>query len=165
MFKKEDASLLKNYWPVSVLPVASKVCERIMQKQILEYIDKHVPPHLCGYRKGYSTQTALILLLKKWILSIDNKCFAGVLLMDLSKGFYTINQQLLLAKLYAYGFSKQTSAIICSYLLKRKQSIKIYNVFGYWKDLILGVPQDQSLDLCFSTLPELFIFLKRCRHM
>ena len=65
MFKKEDASLLKNYWPVSVLPVVSKVCERIMQKQILEYIDKHVPPYLCGYRKGCSTQTALILLLKK----------------------------------------------------------------------------------------------------
>ena len=85
--------------------------------------------------------------------------------MDLSKGFYTINQQLLLAKLYAYGFSKQTSAIICSYLLNRKQSIKIYNVFSYWKDLILGVPQDQSLDLCFSTLPELFILLKRCKHM
>ena len=38
-----------------------------MQKQILEYIDKQSSPHLCGYRKGYSTQMALIL---------DNKGFA-----------------------------------------------------------------------------------------
>ena len=63
VFKKEDASLLKNYRPVSVLPVVSKIYERIMQKQILEYIDKHLSPHLCGYRKGYSTQTALISII------------------------------------------------------------------------------------------------------
>ena len=36
VFKKEDASLLKNYGPVSVLPVVSKIYERIMEKQILE---------------------------------------------------------------------------------------------------------------------------------
>ena len=52
VFKKEDASLLKNYRPVSVLPVISKIYERIMQKQILKYIAKHLPPYLCGYRKG-----------------------------------------------------------------------------------------------------------------
>ena len=46
MFKKEDASLLKNYRTVSDLPVASKIYERIMQKQILEYIEKHLSPHV-----------------------------------------------------------------------------------------------------------------------
>ena len=145
VFKKEDASLLKNYRPVSVLPVVSKIYERIMQKQILEYIDKHLSPHLCGYRKGYSTQTALISMLEKWKLSIDNKGFAGGVLMDLSKAFDTINHQLLLAKLHAYGFSKQALAIVCSYLSNRKQRIKINNVFSSWKDLILGVPQGSVL--------------------
>ena len=66
MFKKEDASLLKYYRPVSVLPVVSKIYERKMQKQILEYIDKHLFPHLCGYRKGYSTQTTLTSMFEKW---------------------------------------------------------------------------------------------------
>ena len=144
VFKKEDTSLLKKYRPVSVLPVVSKIYERIMQKQILEYIDKHLSPHLCGYRKGYSTQTALISMLEKWKLSIDNKGFAGGVLMDLSKAFDTINHQLLLAKLHAYGFSKQALAIVCSYLSNRKQRIKI-NVFSSWKDLILGVPQGSVL--------------------
>ena len=96
-----------------------------MQKQILEYIDKHLFPHLCGYRKGYSTQTALISMLKKWNLFIDNKGFAGGVLRDLSKAFDIINHQLLLAKLHAYGFSQQVVAIICSYLSNRKQRIKI----------------------------------------
>ena len=85
VFKKEDASFLNNYKPVSVIPIVSKIHEIIMQKQILKYIDKHLSPHLCGYRKGYGTQTALISMLEKWKLSIDNKGFAGGVLIDLSK--------------------------------------------------------------------------------
>ena len=78
-----------------------------MQKQILEYIYKHLSPHLCGYREGYIIQTALISMLEKWKLSIDNKGFAGGVLMDLrSKAFDSINHQLSLAKLYAFGFSQ-----------------------------------------------------------
>ena len=141
VFKKEDASLLRNYRPVNVLSLVSKIYERIMQKQILEYTVKHLSPHLCGYRRGYSTQTALISMLEKWKLSINNKGFVGGVLMDLSKAFDTINHQLLLAKLHAYEFTKQALAIICSYLSNRKQRIKINNVFSSWKNLKLGVPQ------------------------
>ena len=63
----------------------------------------HLSPHLCGYRKGYSTQTALISILEKWTLCIDDKSSAGGILMDLSKPFDIINHPLLLAKLHAYG--------------------------------------------------------------
>ena len=103
VFKKEDGSLLKNYRPVSGLLVASKIYDRIMQTQIFEYIDKHLSPHLCGFRRGNSTQTNLISMLEKWKLSIDNKGFTGGVLMDLSKAFDTINHYLLLAKLQAYA--------------------------------------------------------------
>jgi len=64
IFKKNDSTLSKNYRPVSVLPTVSKVFERLMQKQISSHIDRFLSPNLCGYRKGYSTQTALISLLK-----------------------------------------------------------------------------------------------------
>ena len=65
VLKKEDTSLLKNDRPVIFLPTVSKIYERIMQKQVIEYIKKHLSPHLCGYRKGCSTQTALISTLEK----------------------------------------------------------------------------------------------------
>ena len=42
-----------------------------------EFLDKHLSPHLYGYRKVYRTQTALIFMLQKWKLSIDGKGFAG----------------------------------------------------------------------------------------
>ena len=77
--------MLKNYRPVSVLPVVSKSYKRIKQKQILEYIDNHLCPRLCGYRKGYSTQTSLTSMLEKWKLSIGNKGFSDGVLMDLVK--------------------------------------------------------------------------------
>ena len=110
--------MLKNYRPVSVLLAVPKIYERIMQKQILKYIDKHLSLRLCGYRKGYCIKTALIFMLEKWKLFIDNKGFAGGVLMDLSKTFNTIKHQLSPATLHAYGFNKQILAVllvICSY--------------------------------------------------
>ena len=80
---KKDASLWKNYRPVSVLIVVSKIYETIMQKHILEYIDKDLSPRLVDIEKvTYSTLTTLIPMLEKWKLSLNNKGFAGGVLMD-----------------------------------------------------------------------------------
>ena len=72
---------------------------------IFQYIEKILSPFLCGYRKGFSTQTAL---LEKWKASLDKKGYVGAVLMDLLKAFDTINHELLLAKLNAYGFDKNS---------------------------------------------------------
>ena len=124
IFKKDDATLAKNYRPVSVLPVVSKIFERIMQKQITVYIEEHLSPYLCGFRKGFNTQYPLSLI-EKWKMSLDKKGYAGAILMDLSKAFDTINHQLLIAKLYAYGFDKSALTLILSYLSNRWQRTKI----------------------------------------
>ena len=61
--------------------------------------------------------------------------------MDLSKDFYTIDYELLLAKLNAYGLSKQAPLKLFSYLNNRKQRVKINKKLSSWKDLIQGVAQ------------------------
>ena len=135
----------KNYRPVSILPVVSKIFERIMQKQINSYVEKYLSPYLCGYRKGYNTQYALALMIEKWKLSLDNSGYAAAVFMDLSKAFDTLNHELLIAKLEAYGFERQALAIILNYLTDRWQRTKVNSSFNTWSELLTGVPQGSVL--------------------
>ena len=95
-----------NYRPVNFLPPVSKIYEKLLQKQINNYIENNLSPYLFGYRKGYSTQHALICLIEKWKNILDEKGLCGAVLMDLSKAFDAINHDLLIAKLRAYGFEE-----------------------------------------------------------
>ena len=79
---------------------------------MFQYIEKNLTPFLCGYRKGFSTQTALLGLVEKWKASLDKNGYARAVLMDLLKAFDTINHELLLAKLNAYGFDKNSLEIM-----------------------------------------------------
>ena len=80
-------------------------------------------------------------MIEKWKESLDNKCIAGAILMDLSKAFDTINHELLIAKLNAYGFDEGALAIILGYLSDRWQRTKINTSFSTWAQLLKGVPQ------------------------
>ena len=96
-----------------------------------------------------NSQHALIAMIERWKKSLDKKSYAGGVLMDLSKAFDTLNHDLLLAKLYAYGFEKSSLKLIHSYLKNRWQRTKINNELSFWIDLILGVPQGSILGPLF----------------
>ena len=104
-----DPTNKKHYRPISILPAVSKVFEKILQKQITGFVHRFSYKYMIGYRKGYNTRDALITLLEKWKITLDNLGYAGAIIMDLSKAFVTINHELLFAKLYAYGFDRQNS--------------------------------------------------------
>ena len=65
--------------------------------------------------------------------------------MDLSKAFDTINHDLLIAKLGAYGFDTASLKLIRSYLTNRFQRTKVNTSFSSWSKLFLGVPQGSVL--------------------
>ena len=65
--------------------------------------------------------------------------------MDLSKAFDTLNHDLLIAKLHAYGFSYSALSLIKSYLANRWQRTKINTTFSSWSALLSGVPQGSVL--------------------
>ena len=144
LFKKEDPLKKENYRPVSLLPHLSKVFERIIYKQINEYMENKLSKFITGFRKLHGTQHSTVTMLEKLKKVLDKKEYICVLFMDLSKASDTINHDLLLAKLHAYGFSINALILMCSYLKNRKQRVQINNNFSATKSVIAGVPQGST---------------------
>ena len=112
VFKNKTPLDKTNYRPVSVLPPVSKILERLLQKRLSEHIKNKLFLYLCGYRKGFSTQYALLSLIERWKKILDEKGFGGAVLMDLSKAFDTLNYKLLVPKLSADGFNNEYLKLI-----------------------------------------------------
>ena len=89
LHKKMETIFEGNYRPVSILAVVSKIFERIMDKQTNSFMENKLSKFLCGYRKCYSPQHALLVMVEKWKESID------VYRVDLQLVFLWIFQRLL----------------------------------------------------------------------
>ena len=82
---------------------------------------------------------------EKWKNTVDEgKCF-GVLLTDLSKAVDSLSQELLKAKLHAYGFDLPALKRIQSYLSNTKKGLKLISTYSSRDDISFGVPQKPIL--------------------
>ena len=141
VFKKEYPNNKANYRPISLLPIISKIFERVLFEQIEKFSEKILSPKLCGFRKAYSTQHALLNLLKNWQKTLDRSVVLGTVLIDLSKAYDCLPHDLLIAKLSAYGFEDSVTSLISDYLSKRYQRVKIGSAFSSYLEILRGVPQ------------------------
>ena len=145
--KKGVKSDVRNYRPISVLNVISKVFERIIRNRLLSYLNRHqiLYKNHCGFRKHHSTDLAIQTVVDSILEALDKKMSVIGVFMDLSKAFDTINHSILLYKLSHYGIHGAALDWFKSFLHKRQQMVEYNNVMSEKIDVLCGVPQGSIL--------------------
>ena len=133
VFKKGDKENIENYRPISILPVFSKVLERIMYNRLYEYFMNNNLLHenQFGFQINNSTEHAILQFTRDIAQNFDNGKFTLSIFIDLSKTFDTVDHQMLLKKLKHYGANEKTLTWLRSYLFQGKQYIGNSNDIKY----------------------------------
>lgn len=136
-----------NYRPISTLSAFTQIFEKLVYKQLISYIEKYNILTECqfGFRKGHSTEQAIIEITDNLRKSIDNNLYTCGVFLDFAKAFDTVNHKILLAKLEKYGIRGTPLKWFNSYLTDRQQYVEIHNVRSSIKTVICGIPQGSTL--------------------
>ena len=147
LFKSGDITAFSNYRPVSVLPLFSKILERLMYTRLLSFINKHklLYSFQFGFRQGHSPNLALIYLVDKISNALENGDYVLGVFLDFSKAFDTVNHEILFSKLEHYGIRDTSLNWFKSYLNNRKQFVEYNGVSSEFQNITCGVPQGSIL--------------------
>ena len=152
LLKKDDPLDPKNYRPVAILPILSKVVERVIFIQVVEYMSKNelFHPNHHGFRAGHSTTTAMIQMYDSWVQAVDKGELVGVCMLDMSAAFDVVDHSILLSKLQLYGFNDTALKWMGNYLSGRSQAVYVDGTMSSYLPVEVGVPQGSILGpLCY----------------
>ena len=145
--KVKNPTELNEYRPISVLPILSKIFEKVILNQLLSFIETHnvYKTTQSGYRKGHSSISLLMKLKDDIQRAMNNNEVMLSVFADYSKAFDTVNYKILLRKLHALEFSKGSLYLINNYLTGRKQYVQIDDKRSPRSNVTCGVPQGSIL--------------------
>ena len=104
ILKSADQTDPDNYRPISLSSIFNRIYENIMYNRLISFVGKHniLSTAQYGFRKQHCTQHAIIDIVDKIYKNLDNKEFTCAIFIDLEKAFDTVDNNILLSKLYHY---------------------------------------------------------------
>ena len=146
-FKKGKKFNGSNYRPILLLPLISKIIEKVVHNQTNEFLsaNKILHNYQSGFRTNHSINLCLSSLPHKILKGFDEGLLTGMVLIDLQKAFDTINYEILLKKLKTIGFSDKFIQWFWSGVFKQIFFIEIENQLSDFGKVSCGVPQGSIL--------------------
>ena len=158
---------MSNYRPITVLPILSKILERLVHTQIYSYLseNKILSQSQFGFRPKLSTSTALAFFTDSILDNADNGLITASVFLDLSKAFDTVDHNILLRKLKLIGLDSKSLNWFESYLSNRLQKTSISNTLSSPLPVSVGVPQGSILGplLFIIYVNEMPNIVKHCK--
>jgi hypothetical protein len=146
VFKKGDKSIVNNYRPISILPVLNKIFEKLTLTRLSTFISANelLSKNQHGFHPGYSTDTAMLDLMRNILPAFSRKLFAICIFLDFSKAFDTVEHSLL-NKLERYGLRSKCLEFFGSYLNNRFMYVNYNGSMSERYPVKLSVPQGSCL--------------------
>ena len=165
IYKKSDKRLMKNYRPVSLLNILSKLLEKCMYPALYDHFIKFLARSQHGFVKNRSVVTNMLSFLKEIYEAIDKNAENHVMAFytDFSKAFDKVPHYELLKKISNNAVGGCFIEIIANYLSKRKQFVRADNFSSETLEITSGVPQGSLIGPLFfcifvNDLPEVLEF-------
>jgi len=147
LYKSGDNSLTDNYRPIALLPIFSKLLEKLAFNRLSTYIEGNnlLSMYQYGFRKNHSTDNPMLKLVNYITNAWERKEHVIGIFCDLKKAFDTVDHAILLEKLYKFGIKGTSYEWFKSYLLNRQQLICISDILSNIELISTGVPQGSIL--------------------
>ena len=147
VYKKSDRSDPANYRPVSLTCISCKILEHIINRHILDHLDKHniLADAQHGFRKRRSCETQLLLTCHDLASVVNNSGQVDMLVLDFAKAFDTVAHERLLSKVAGYGIRGNLLKWTMSFLEGRTQKVVVEGASSDPSPVKSGVPQGSVL--------------------
>ena len=147
VFKGGPRETLNNYRPISLLPILSKLLEKIMHKRVYKFLEKEnfFYKYQYGFRQNKNTGIAIAELCNELNINIDKGLVNVGVFLDFRKAFDTVDHKLLLEKLSIAGIRGIANKWFQSYLSESKQYVQLGDEVSPQRIITRGVPQGSIL--------------------
>ena len=149
IFKKADKQLIKNYRPISLLPICGKILEKIIFNNLYAYLHRNnlITKNQSGFRPGDSSTNQQLYLLDEIHQAFDSTKSLEVraVFLDISKAFDKVWLDGFIFKLEQNGISDNLLRLHQNYLNDRKQRVVINGSNSDYSNIESGVPQGSVL--------------------